>query len=76
MTEAKKNSHPSLDEVLDDLCTRFLVNLPDEEFKSFERLFFAVESAHWFYDDFFRERDPRLPRLQLKAFAQKLFDHT
>lgn len=55
---------------------RFLVNLPAEEFESFERLFFAVESAHWFYDDFYRERHPSLPRLQLKSFAAKFFDHT
>lgn len=76
MGDSGQKELPRLEEVLDDLCTRFLVNLPDEEFKSFERLFFAVESAHWFYDDFYRERDGRLPRLQLKSFARKLFDHT
>lgn len=67
---------PSLEVVLDDLCTRFLYNLPHTEYESFERLFFAIESAHWFYDDFYRENHSHLPRLQLKAFAQKLFEHT
>lgn len=62
--------------VLDDLCMRFLVNLPDVEYESFERLFFAIESAHWFYDDFFRAKDPSLPRLPLKHFAAKIFGHT
>ena len=31
--------------VLDDLCFRFLNNLPASEYESFERLFFAVENA-------------------------------
>lgn len=55
---------------------RFIVNLPAVEYQSFERLFFAIESAHWFYDDFYREKYPHLPRLPLKHFAGKLFDHT
>lgn len=62
--------------VLDDLCLRFLVNLPAVEYESFERLFFAVESAHWFYDDFYRAKHPSLPRLPLKQFAAKMFGHT
>lgn len=62
--------------VLDDLCMRFLVNLPAVEYESFERLFFAIESAHWFYDDFYRAKDPSLPRLPLKQFAAKIFGHT
>lgn len=65
-----------LQEVLDDLCMRFLLNLPVEEYESFERLFFAIEAAHWFYDDFYRERTPSLPRLPLKQFAAKIFHHT
>lgn len=65
-----------LAEVLDDLCMRFIVNLPSEEFESFARLFFAIEAAHWFYDDFYREKDSRLPRLALKPFAARLFERT
>lgn len=63
-------------DVLDDLCMRFLFNLPAAEWESFERLFFAIEAAHWFYDDFYREKYPSLPRLQLKQFAAKIFGHT
>jgi mRNA-decapping enzyme subunit 2 len=65
-----------LAEVLDDLCMRFLNNLPASEYESFERLFFAVEAANWFYDDFHREENPRLPRLPLRAFAAKIFAHS
>ncbi|CAN8070016.1 unnamed protein product [Agarophyton chilense] len=75
---ASKNPATSSEllEVLDDLCMRFLVNLPAVEYESFERLFFAIESAHWFYDDFYRDDNPSLPRLPLKHFAARLFDHT
>lgn len=66
----------NLNIVLDDLCMRFLVNLPAVEYESFERLFFAIESAHWFYEDFYRACDPSLPRLPLKHFAAKIFGHT
>lgn len=55
---------------------RFIVNLPPEEYETFERLFFAIESAHWFYDDFYRAKHPALPRLALKQFAARLFQHT
>ncbi|KAI0564554.1 NUDIX hydrolase [Gracilaria domingensis] len=77
MSASKKSiTSPQLLEVLDDLCMRFLVNLPAVEYESFERLFFAIESAHWFYDDFYRDNNPSLPRLPLKHFAARLFDHT
>lgn len=70
------DSEYTLTEALDDLCCRFLLNLPLSEFESFERLFFAIESAHWFYDDFFRASNKKLPALSLKDFAVKLFAHT
>ena len=77
MSNKKNDSNdPKLREVLDDLCMRFLVNLPAPEYESFERLFFAIESAHWFYEDFYRETEPTLPKLPLKQFAAKIFDHT
>lgn len=76
MSRKNEANSQRLNEVLDDLCMRFLVNLPAVEYESFERLFFAIESAHWFYDDFYREHDKSLPRLQLKQFASRLFKHT
>lgn len=69
-------SNPLFNDVLDDLCMRFIVNLPPEEYETFERLFFAIESAHWFYDDFYRATRPTLPKLALKQFAACLFQHT
>ncbi|KAG6842221.1 hypothetical protein C0991_000191 [Blastosporella zonata] len=61
------------EEVLDDLSSRFILNLPDEELSSLERICFQVEQAHWFYEDFIREENPKFPSLALKRFSEMLF---
>lgn len=73
------------------LCpiSRFILNLPDEELASLERICFQVEQAyvttfvqahpmltiysHWFYEDFIREENPKFPSLPLKKFSAMLF---
>lgn len=50
------------------------MNCPAEEFQSFERLFFQLEQAHWFYEDFLREKDGRLPGFSLKDFCAQFFE--
>ncbi|KNE65775.1 hypothetical protein AMAG_09754 [Allomyces macrogynus ATCC 38327] len=45
-------SNLSLSEVLDDLGSRFIINVPDEELASIERICFQIEQAHWYYEDF------------------------
>ncbi|KAL4930842.1 decapping enzyme complex catalytic subunit DCP2 [Aspergillus undulatus] len=71
MTETKMQ----LEDWLDDLCVRFIINLPREELESVERICFQVEEAQWFYEDFIRPLDPALPSLSLKAFALRIFQH-
>ncbi|KAJ5746017.1 hypothetical protein N7520_011199 [Penicillium odoratum] len=71
MTETKMQ----LEDWLDDLCVRFIINLPREELESVERICFQVEEAQWFYEDFIRPLDPALPSLTLKAFALRIFQH-
>lgn len=72
MTETKMR----LEDWLDDLCVRFIINLPREELESVERICFQVEEAQWFYEDFVRPLDPvSLPSLPLKAFALRIFQH-
>ncbi|EDR14983.1 uncharacterized protein LACBIDRAFT_300645 [Laccaria bicolor S238N-H82] len=61
------------EEVLEDLSSRFILNLPDEELASLERICFQVEQAHWFYEDFIREENPKFPTLPLKKFSAMLF---
>lgn len=60
---------------LDDLCVRFIINLPQEELESVARICFQVEEAQWFYEDFVRPIDPTLPSLNLKQFCLKIFQH-
>jgi mRNA-decapping enzyme subunit 2 len=60
---------------LDDLCVRFIINLPPEELESVERICFQVEEAQWFYEDFIRPLDPSLPSLTLRAFSLRIFQH-
>ncbi|KAH7910945.1 DCP2-domain-containing protein [Hygrophoropsis aurantiaca] len=65
--------HATHEDVLEDLSSRFLLNLPDEELSSLERICFQVEQAHWFYEDFIREENPKFPSLPLKKFSAMLF---
>ncbi|KAI3622414.1 mrna-decapping enzyme subunit 2 [Moniliophthora roreri] len=59
------------EDVLEDF--RFILNLPEEELASLERICFQVEQAHWFYEDFIREANPKFPSLPLKKFSAMLF---
>ncbi|TPX61252.1 hypothetical protein SpCBS45565_g07310 [Spizellomyces sp. 'palustris'] len=65
----------SFQEVLDDLQSRFIINIPEEELASVERICFQIEQAHWFYEDFVREENPRLPSFSLKNFCAQFFRH-
>ena len=60
---------------MDDLCVRFIINIPQEELESVERICFQVEEAQWFYEDFIRPLDPDLPSLNLKSFCLRIFQH-
>ncbi|KAI0669872.1 Dcp2, box A domain-containing protein [Trametes maxima] len=64
----------SREEVLEDLSSRFILNLPEEELASVERVCFQVEQAHWYYEDFIREQHPsKFPSYTLKTFSEALF---
>jgi len=64
-----------LDEALEEVATRFLAHLPESELERGDRLFFQIEQAHWFYEDFLADAPgATLPHLHLRAFAAKLFD--
>lgn len=60
---------------LDDLCVRFIINLPQEDLSSVERICFQVEEAQWFYEDFIRPLDPSLPSMTLRTFCLRIFQH-
>jgi mRNA-decapping enzyme subunit 2 len=60
---------------LDDLCVRFIINLPEEDLSSVARICFQVEEAQWFYEDFIRPLDPTLPSMSLRTFCLRIFQH-
>jgi mRNA-decapping enzyme subunit 2 len=68
-----KNGLPP-QELLDDLCSRFVLNVPEEDQQSFERILFLVEYAHWFYEDNSVEKNPSLKSLSLKEFTSLMFN--
>ena len=64
------------EEALDDVHTRFILNLPPEELASTNRIFFQLEQAWWFYDDFHCDNSELpLPRFKgVRPFALKMFE--
>ena len=60
-------------ELLGDLCSRFLLNVPEEEKTDMIRLCFQIELAHWFYLDFFRAGDSTLPDCKMREFTKLIF---
>ena len=72
----------SLEVALEDVATRFLTHLPATELRTADRLFFQIEQAHWFYEDFLadapgakqgstRERNSQLQRLRSRPFSTR-----
>lgn len=62
---------PSKD-LLEDICTRFILTAPASALESFEYLMFLVEQAHWFYED--NVRSPQgLKKYNLRDFAGLIF---
>ncbi|RHY09667.1 hypothetical protein DYB25_000432 [Aphanomyces astaci] len=60
---------------MDELQSRFLMNLPQSELSSSERLFFQIEQCYWFYEDFYADHHNHLTHLKLNDFARKMFNH-
>ncbi|KAH8296111.1 hypothetical protein KR054_001923 [Drosophila jambulina] len=73
----EKSKIPS--DILDDLASRFIINVPDMELNNLIRICFQVELAHWFYLDFFcapeEGGERKLPTVGIKQFAMQLFQH-
>ncbi|KAI2626614.1 hypothetical protein GGR54DRAFT_591670 [Hypoxylon sp. NC1633] len=65
----------TLEDWLDELCVRFIINLPREDLSSVARICFQIEEAQWFYEDFIRPLDPTLPSMSLRSFSLRMFQH-
>lgn len=72
-----KQQKPAIKEVLDEVEARFLYNLPESELNQTDRLFFQIEQAYWYYEDFKADKYSHLPHFaSLKTFAEKMFNHS
>lgn len=72
----RKESHGISADILDDLASRFIINVPDEERSNFIRICFQIELAHWFYLDFYCNGDDSdaLTPCGIKQFANHIFN--
>lgn len=70
-----KANHKIPLEILDDLSSRFIINVPYEERSDFIRISFQIELAHWFYLDFFCSAEVvhKLIPCGIKQFAYHIF---
>ena len=76
--EQQKLRKQAYEDALDEVHTRFILNLPSEELESADRIMFQLEQAWWFYEDMICDRaapELNMPRFSnLKPFAKILFD--
>ncbi|CAG2121564.1 unnamed protein product, partial [Medioppia subpectinata] len=61
--------------ILDDLSTRFVINIPREDRSDLIRVCFQLELAHWHYLDLIRGQDSRLPSVNFTRFSAIIFRH-
>ncbi|EJU02013.1 hypothetical protein DACRYDRAFT_107735 [Dacryopinax primogenitus] len=54
--------------------SRFILNMPEPELSSTERISFQIEQAHWYYEDFVRPLNPAFPSMSLKRFSAMFFN--
>ncbi|KAM8872338.1 m7GpppN-mRNA hydrolase [Synchiropus picturatus] len=71
--ETKRIEIPT--DVLDDLCSRFILHIPSEERDNAIRVCFQIELAHWFYLDFCMQNTPGAPHCGIRDFAKAVFHH-
>lgn len=71
-TSSNNNYCPITKHILDDLCSRFIVNMPPDHFKDPVRLCFQIEQAYWYYFDYFDEESDKV---DLRAFFQIIFNY-
>lgn len=69
----------AFEEAFDEVHMKFILNLPDEELASSIRIFFQLEQAWWFYDDFICDANTdtakKLPRFKhMKPFSLAMFN--
>lgn len=72
--DTNSNAATAYEEAMDDVHTRFILNLPDDELRSAPRIFFQLEQAWWFYDDFICDGAAAAAALAAAALAAEEVD--
>ncbi|XP_037027172.1 m7GpppN-mRNA hydrolase [Bradysia coprophila] len=67
-----KDNYKIQKDILDDLASRFIINVPEER-SDHIRICFQMELAHWFYLDFYCV--DKAMRCNITSFAKQLFEH-
>jgi len=62
-------------DILSDLLTRFIINVPESAKENHIRICFQIELAYWYYLDFYVNSDPKLQGCSLREFAAHVFKH-
>ncbi|KAJ8737579.1 hypothetical protein PYW08_000174 [Mythimna loreyi] len=71
-----KSQHSIPTDILDDLCSRFIINLPREDRGNLVRICFQIELAHWFYLDYYcTDETIELYPCGIREFAAHIFQH-
>ncbi|KAH7729431.1 mRNA-decapping enzyme 2 [Aphelenchoides avenae] len=62
-------------DAMDDVCFRFLYNIPEYEQNDQIRVCFQLEQAHWYYVDFYCDNPsyPECKNLRFHEFARQVF---
>lgn len=72
----RQSKHSIPIDILDDLCSRFIINLPPEDRSNLVRICFQIELAHWFYLDYYcTDESTRLNPCGIREFAAHIFQH-
>nr|ACO10213.1 mRNA-decapping enzyme 2 [Lepeophtheirus salmonis] len=66
--------------ILDDLASRFIINVPESQRKDIIRICFQCELAYWFYLDFYVENNGShtykgLSTCTMREFSEHMFRH-
>lgn len=70
------NKHSIPIDILDDLCSRFIINLPAEDRGNLVRICFQIELAHWFYLDYYcTDESKKVYPCGIREFAAHIFQH-
>ncbi len=59
--------------ILDDLASRFIINIPEEERRDIIRIMFQMELAKWFYDDEYVNSSAELTSCSMRDFCEHMF---